>query len=45
MEVGPFSLLSLVYYVATVHPWEWEALGQKISAWLRSPAPAAAPGL
>ena len=24
MDVGPFSFLSLVYYVLTVHPWEWE---------------------
>jgi uncharacterized membrane protein YphA (DoxX/SURF4 family) len=51
MEVGPFSLLSLVFYTATVHPWEWEAAAQRLSAWLRSPSPAAgesassAPGL
>jgi hypothetical protein len=24
MEVGPFSFLSLAYYTAMVHPWEWE---------------------
>ncbi len=24
MEVGPFTFLSLAYYVATVHPWEWD---------------------
>jgi hypothetical protein len=26
MEVGPFTYLSLVYYVATVHPWEWDEM-------------------
>jgi hypothetical protein len=26
MEVGPFTLLSLVYYVAAFHPWEWDSL-------------------
>jgi hypothetical protein len=34
MEVGPFSPLSLAYYVTIVHPWEWERLW----AWLRSKA-------
>lgn len=24
MDVGPFSFLSLCFYVTTVHPWEWE---------------------
>jgi len=26
MEVGPFTYLSLAYYVAAIHPWEWDAL-------------------
>jgi len=26
MEVGPFTFLSLAYYVAAVHPWEWDEL-------------------
>ena len=30
MEVGPFSPLSVAFYVAIVHPWEWERwLGRK----------------
>ena len=24
MDVGPFSFLSLAFYVLVVHPWEWE---------------------
>jgi hypothetical protein len=26
MEVGPFTFLSLAFYAAMVHPWEWERL-------------------
>jgi hypothetical protein len=26
MEVGPFSPLSLAFYVTLVHPWEWRRL-------------------
>jgi hypothetical protein len=26
MEVGPFTLVSLAYYFAVVHPWEWDSL-------------------
>ena len=31
MEVGPFSFLSMIFYVLAVHPWEWER-------WLRRPS-------
>lgn len=28
MDVGPFTPLSLAFYVTTVHPWEWERTPQ-----------------
>lgn len=35
MDVGPFTPLSLAFYVTIVHPWEWERLALRA----RSPAP------
>jgi hypothetical protein len=32
MEVGPFTPLSLAFYFATVHPWEWERLSSATGA-------------
>ncbi len=32
MEVGPFSFLSLGFYVCLVHPWEWAVLRDRVSA-------------
>ena len=29
MEVGPFTPLSLAFYAAMVHPWEWERLRRR----------------
>ncbi len=43
MEVGPFSLVSLAWYAAVVHPWEWDRLlrrGRESAAPAGSPAPA-----
>lgn len=32
MEVGPFTYLSLGFYAAMVHPWEWRALAERVRA-------------
>lgn len=43
MEVGPFTPLSLAFYVAMVHPWEWDRLFARLAR-PSAPAQAQAPG-
>lgn len=42
MNVGPFSALSLSYYLCLWHPDEWRALGPRLAGWLKRPGMAAA---
>jgi hypothetical protein len=44
MDVGPFTPLSLAFYVTTVHPWEWDAAAARLAARFTGRSPAPLPG-